>query len=84
MSRVQHSAYDPTTVFFNIGTVEVETNGSSTSNPSDENVAQFNVEDIDNDNGSNFDSDSSDYENRYFYDIDRDSDNEELTILSNY
>ena len=61
MSRVQVQV-DPTTVVFNLDTLEAETNYPQnketdvTPNPSKEIYDEF-VDNISNDNGSNFDSD---------------------------
>ena len=83
MSRVQVQV-DPTTIVFNLDTLEPETNDPQnnntdvTPNPSNEIYDEF-IDNIGNDNGSNFDSDLSDFENgEDFYQIDTDSDNEDL------
>ena len=83
MSRVQVQV-DPMTVVFNLDALEAETNDPQnnetdvTPNPSNE-IYDECVDNIGNDNGSNFDSDLSDFEyEEDFYQIDTDSYNEDL------
>ena len=83
MSRVQVQV-DPTTVVFNLDTLEAETNYPQNNNkdvmpnPSNKIYDEF-IDNIGNDNGSNFDSDLSDFEyGEDFYQIDTDSDSEDL------
>ena len=83
-TRVQVQV-DPTTVVFNLDTLEPETNDPQnntdvTPNPSNDIYDEF-IDNIDNDYGSNFDSDLSDFEYGDFYQIDTDSDNEDLPLI---
>ena len=75
----QEGEFDPTTVVFNLETLDVQTSGSSgnshSTDPSNTSIFDEFFDDFDNSN--NIDSYSSD-NSEDFYEIDTDSDNEEL------
>ena len=78
----QEGEFDPTTVLFNLETLDVETNGSlgnsCSTDPSNTSVYDEFFNDFDNSN--NVDSYSSD-NSEDFYEIDTDIDNEEFLLI---
>ena len=79
MSQDQQSPVDETTVVFDIHTLDIETTNST---PNIDTLDESNTisDDIfhENDNANNFDSDYSDNSGDDYYEIDTDSDNEDL------